>query len=80
VVTREIPATVHFPAIPSPDKYRAKYQEAHEGREPTCTGMDDLKLVPWCFGSGENSRKYRDGDDAIVKVAVVSDNLEDEGI
>ena len=70
--------TVYFPAIPSSSDYYAKYQEASEGRDPACAGLRGAKFVAWCFSSGENSRRHRNGDDTIEGVAVGSDNSEDE--
>lgn len=74
IATKEIPTTVVFPTIPNTGNCGTKYQETSEG-EPACAGFRRLKFVPWCFCCGENSRRYRNGDDTTE---VVSDDSEDE--
>jgi hypothetical protein len=75
----EIPTTVCFPAIPNASNYRAEYEEASEG-EPARAGFWGAEFVEWCFGSGEDSRRYRNRDNTTGGVAVVSDNPEHEDI
>jgi hypothetical protein len=74
----EIPTTVCFPAIPSCSNHCAKYQEASEGREPACARCCGAKFVARCFRGGEDGRRYRNRDNTTERVAVESDNSEDE--
>jgi hypothetical protein len=73
----EIPTTVCFPAIPNTSNYCAEYKDASEG-EPTRAGFWGAEFVAWCFGSGEDSRRYRNRDDTNEGVGVESDNSEHE--
>jgi hypothetical protein len=75
----EIPTSVCFPAIPNTRNYCAEYQEASEG-EPARAGFFGVEFVALCFGSGEDSRRYRNRDDTTEGVALESDNSEHEGI
>ena len=72
----EIPTTVCFPAIPNTSNYCAEHQEASK-REPARAGFWGMEFVARSFGSGKDSRRYRNRDDTteVLQLSQITQSM-----